>query len=424
MIMGCLLLFLTSILEKKTSRKKYEDFFTQEADFDVLFLGTSHVMNAELPMELWHEYGIVSYNFGTHSSQLPTTYWLAENVLDYTTPKVVVIDCFELSNNTKTHENFSYIHQAFDAFPISRNKIKMVNDLLNDDIMNDYLETHPESLRGEERTRIGLLWNFSVYHSRWNELSVDDFKMVPSCEKGAESRLAVACNPAPYIPIEKSQKMEKSVGSDYLCKLIEDLQSRGIKVILTYLPFPADENKQREANYVYDIADKYSVEYINFLDLDIVDFRTDMYDEIQHLNPSGARKITNYMGKLLSEKYNIPDRRKDDIYSFWNEDYEEYCKYENDKFRQIDDLYTYLMYAEDEDVSMIMGISDYEILQDGIVQLFMENLDVLVNSNLVQDSSKKGSLQISLFRDGEKIDEVYVENMECPYHLVHVTENE
>lgn len=377
----CILLFLTALLEKKTSRQKYDDFFSQEADFDVLFMGTSHVMNAELPMELWHDFGIVSYNFGTHASQMPTTYWLTENVLDYTTPKVVVIDCFELSNNTKTHENFSYIHQAFDAFPISINKIRMANDLLDDDVMEDYLDEHPESLRGEERTKIGLLWNFSVYHSRWNELSVVDFKVNPSCEKGAESRLAVASNPVPYEPIEKtSYKMEKSVGSDYLCKLIEDLQSRGIKVILTYLPFPAAENKQKEANYVYDIADKYSVEYINFLDMNIVDFRTDMYDEVQHLNTSGARKVTKYMGQLLSEKYGVPDRRGDDVYLFWNEDYDRYCEYKNEKFSEIDDLYTYLMYAFNDDITIVMHIANRNFLKNDTICSLLYNLHIDANN--------------------------------------------
>ena len=55
--------YCTELVERKASEKKFEDFYKQEADFDVLFFGTSHVVNAILPMELWNEYGMVSYNY-------------------------------------------------------------------------------------------------------------------------------------------------------------------------------------------------------------------------------------------------------------------------------------------------------------------------------------------------------------------------
>ena len=85
--------YLTSLFELKGARIKYEDFYAQEEDFDVLFLGTSHVINAVYPMELWEDYGIVSYNMAGHGNKMPTTYWVFENALLETTPKLVVIDC-------------------------------------------------------------------------------------------------------------------------------------------------------------------------------------------------------------------------------------------------------------------------------------------------------------------------------------------
>lgn len=67
----------------------------------MLFMGTSHVLNAVYPMELWNDYGIVSYNFGGHGNYLPTTYCIMKNALEYTTPKLMVIDCFFLGQNKK-----------------------------------------------------------------------------------------------------------------------------------------------------------------------------------------------------------------------------------------------------------------------------------------------------------------------------------
>ena len=81
-----------SLFERKYSYTKYYDFYQQKQDFDVLFLGTSHVLNAVYPMDLWRDYGIVSYNMANHSENICTNYWQLRNALQYTKPKVVVID--------------------------------------------------------------------------------------------------------------------------------------------------------------------------------------------------------------------------------------------------------------------------------------------------------------------------------------------
>ena len=161
---------ITDMVERKDSDEKYADFFEQDADFDVLFMGTSHVMNGVYPMELWNEYGIVSYNFGGHANQMATTYWVMENALDYTTPEVVVIDCLACSSQWKCTDIFSYVHQSMDAFPLSTTKIKAVNDLLDDENMDEAIKEGVARENSEPRTKIGLQWNYSVYHSRWNEL--------------------------------------------------------------------------------------------------------------------------------------------------------------------------------------------------------------------------------------------------------------
>ena len=49
---AALLCTSTNLLEKKDSDSKYTPFFEQDADFDVLFLGTSHVGYGIYPLEL------------------------------------------------------------------------------------------------------------------------------------------------------------------------------------------------------------------------------------------------------------------------------------------------------------------------------------------------------------------------------------
>ena len=77
---------LAVLTERKDSQFKYKPFYQQKENFDVLFMGSSHVINGIFPMELWRDYGIVSYNFGGHANSLAISYWQMVNAFDYTTP--------------------------------------------------------------------------------------------------------------------------------------------------------------------------------------------------------------------------------------------------------------------------------------------------------------------------------------------------
>lgn len=372
---GYLLNNLTNLMERKDSIAKYQEFFEQKEDFDVLFMGTSHVMNGVFPMELWEDYGIVSYNFGGHSNQMATTFWVMENALNYTTPQVVVIDCMTLSENRKCSENFSYVHQSLDCFPLSMTKVKAVWDLLDDPVMDELIAGGIVEDSGEPRTKMGLLWDYSVYHSRWSTIEEEDFLFEKNVEKGAESRVDIT--KGALNKISSSRKMEAgTVAEDYLRKMIESCQSKGIDVLLTYLPFPANEQQQMEANYVYDIAEEYGINYINFLDMEVIDYQTDLYDEASHLNPSGARKVTEYLGQFLMENYDLPDQRENPEYSFWNEDDTEYNNLKNENLVEQTDMDKYFMLLAGDDVDIIMDIRDHDLFKDSDMVQLLENIGI------------------------------------------------
>lgn len=389
-----MLVFLSGLTERKASREKYADFFSQEQDFDVLFMGSSHVINAVYPMELWNDYGIVSYNFGGHSNQLATTYWVMKNALDYTSPKLMVIDCMGITGERKSSDAFSMLHQSFDAFPLSVTKVRTVWDLLDDSEMDKLIDKGEVRDGDETRTKLGLLWDFSVYHARWNELTQDDFEPAVPPEKGAESRIGVY--PTAYERDEQHPQLEGgTVGEEYLRRMIEDCLGKGIDVLLLYLPFPAGSQQQQEAEYAEKLALEYGVNYINFLEEDLVDYGIDYFDADSHVNPSGARKITEYLGRYITEHYEIPDRRSDSAYGFWNEDYGAYMDMKDHNLVQQTSLYNYLMLLAGDDLDVAMDVYDPAVFQDALVQKLMQNLHVDV-SQLGPDTDAV------LIREGEE----------------------
>lgn len=358
------LFLLSKLTERKDSYSKYEPFYQQEENFDVLFFGTSHMLNGIFPMELWNDYGIVSYNFAGHSNSIALSYWQMINAFDYTSPRLVVIDCMGLSANSKISsdpQTISYAHLSLDAIPLSKNKLRTVNDL------TDSFERKME-----------FLFDFTLYHNRWKELEKNDLKTSVTAEKGAESRVNVAV-PRIWSTIEPSRKLtEDTEMVNYLRKIIEECQARNVEVLLTYLPFPASVNKQMEANRVYDIAAEY---HVNYLDLETlkstVDFYTDLYDNTSHLNPSGARKVTDYVGKYIMEHYHIPNQKDNSAYAGWFDDYQKYTKYKVSLFKEQKELKSYLMLLNDKNFSYSIYIAESsQLLADSVIASLLENSGV------------------------------------------------
>lgn len=315
---------LTSLLALKNAYQKNHVFMEQAEDFDVLFLGTSHVINAVFPMELWQEYGITSYNLAGHAHPLPATYWVMINALDYASPDLVVVDCYGLDREDKSSGEFG--HQSFDSIPLSGNKVRAVFDLY---------ETTEE--------RMEYLWNFSIYHNRWDTLGTGDFMPEDGVQKGAELRNVVE-EPEITARIGEDESCTlDTTGTDYLRRLIEECQNRDISVLLTFMPFPASGEDQLAARYVRQIAEEYGVRYINFLDMDIVDYEVDCCDAQSHLNASGARKVTEYLGKYIRETYHIADHREEEAYGRWQEDYEAWRSYKVRQTTGLESLQNYLM---------------------------------------------------------------------------------
>lgn len=344
----CLFLSLTRLMQYKAAVTRIDPFFDIKEPVDVMFFGTSHVIDGVLPCELWGNYGISSYNFGNNAARIPLTYWMMENVLDYQVPKLVVVDCSYLSSDTKTSTTLQQAHNVLDAFPLTKTKRAAIDDLF------------------EEEEKLEFLWPFSVYHTRWSELTKADFVVEYNGELGATPKNEVAV-PAEYAKLAEGTKLSgETLAMEYLGRLIESCKARGVEVLLTYLPCPADSKRQKEANSAYDIAEKYGVNYINFLELEnVVNYNTDCSDADSHLNASGAKKVTGYLGEYILAHYDISDRREEAEFSAWNKNYSAYIENKMTAIQTQDTLSSYLMLLADKDVqSRVYVREDSVILQN------------------------------------------------------------
>ena len=320
LILGICLLLVMNVVRRKESNYKYADFFdlADKKQIDVLFMGSSHVINGVNPVTLYSNYGYTSYNMGGHGSVLQATYWELIEALDYCTPKWVVVDTYMLekdyqyldrmgenATDNERRTSVDQLHLNMDAWPLRKLKIAAINDLIKDrDNKNQFL------------------FDFIVYHDRWKELEEDDFQILTKDESrnelyGAEMRYDVELSPLYYPDPDPGQCLDShTVGQEYLMKIIDECQRRGIGVLVTYLPFCATYEDKMAANSAAEIAVRYAVPYLNMLNAGIVDYDTDLNDP-GHLNVSGSMKVTNYIGAWLAVNGDLEDHRGDPSYSEW-----------------------------------------------------------------------------------------------------------
>lgn len=302
-ILTVILIKVTDIMENKYSREKYDSFITTDEKYDIFFLGSSHMMNGIDPIKLYNDYGITSYNFGNPDSHIAQTYYTLLNAMDYKTPKMVVIDMFFIESVTKITERIDMIHYGEDAFPLSYTKYIGINDLF--DSFDD---------------KIQMLFTLAKYHSRWTSLDREDFIVKADPFNGHKRLLTVETGlkePEKIID-ENIIPEEYTVNMEYLEKIIELCQEKDIEVLLCTIPYVFSEKKQIFQNYGYVLSEKYNIDYLNLIKFGIVDFDIDFSDK-NHLNVSGADKITQFLGEYLSDNFDLQDHRSDDEIKVWSE---------------------------------------------------------------------------------------------------------
>lgn len=343
-VLAAALLACSEFLEYKEAKEKYSDFYEAETNFDVIFMGTSHAYGTVFPMELWQEYGISSYNWGYNHCALPESYHLMLEVVKRTKPKLFVVDLYGIveyenwdgiGNGKYRTDKVEEQHVPFDAVPLSRDKVTAIRD-----IFDDYDK------------RADFLWNFILYHNRWEDLGERDFTAQALPLKGATIYAGVGTHP-PYKPTETETVEVDSVAYDYLIKMLEFCSQNDIRLLCTYLPYPAKTNVQKIANSVGEVINSYpGCHYLNMLDNDYMTYPADIYTDNHHLNYMGAYKATSWLGAYIMEHFGIESHFDDAEYAqVWNADYQSYKDYKIDLLKDLTGFYDQLLLTYGPDLT-------------------------------------------------------------------------
>lgn len=309
------------LLPKHLKAEEYEGRLTSEyyADTDtshqVLFLGDCEAFESFTPPTLWENYGYTSFIRGNAQQLTWQSYYLLEDTLRYETPQVVVFNVYALKYGEPQNE--AYNRMTLDGMKCSSVKLKAIRASMT-----------------EEESFASYLFPLLRFHSRWKELTKEDFTHLFDSPVVSHNGYLMKTGVEPMTSSRAGAPLVDytlpAASMEYLEKMATLCEQKGIRLILVKAPTNSwgywwyDEWDRQVA----DFAAAHGLDYYNFIKLQEeigLDFTTDTYDVGVHLNVSGAEKLTAYFGAILRDTCDLEDQRSDPkLSAVWQEKLDRY----------------------------------------------------------------------------------------------------
>lgn len=296
------------------------EYYEEEKDHDVIFIGDCEVYENFSPAVLWEDYGINSYIRGSAQQLIWQSYYLLEDTLRYETPKVVVFNVLSMQYDRPQKE--AYNRMTLEGMRWSASKVKSIYaSMTSKESFEDYL------------------FPILRYHSRWSDLKQSDlenmFRVPAVSHNGYYMRVDVKAAGSIPDPVPLADYRFGENAYSYLDKITRLCQEKGIQLILIKAPSLYPHWYDQWEAQMEEYAGEHGLLYLNFLECIEeagLDFDTDTYDGGLHLNLSGAEKLSRYFGRILTEETAVTDRRGEPgLAGIWAE---KLAAYEEDKERQ------------------------------------------------------------------------------------------
>ena len=265
----------------------YEISGEKDNSVDVVFLGDSLVYSSVSPMELWNEFGYTSFDCAEAAQIIPDSYRYLEFVFENQKPKVVFMEANVLFRDPKKRKiDVSMAQSLLRVFPIVKYH----------DNWKKYLEEKSDGL-----------W-VNIYKG---------YKYITKIDSATDKNYMAETEEYNKIPEHNMEYFDKIVD---LCK------ENDAKLIL--IGFPSQTSwKYKKHNTATKVAKDYGLE---FIDLNIVKLGINWVDDTKdkgaHLNHSGAKKVSTYIGNYIKDNNLVEDHREDDYYKAWDTAYKLYIK--------------------------------------------------------------------------------------------------
>lgn len=295
--------YMSGVLEGAMTAEYYDE----KTPHDVIFIGDCEVYENFSPVSMWRSQGITSYIRGSAQQLIWQSYRLLEEVFERESPKVVVYNVQAMKYSEPQSE--AYNRMTIDGMPLSDIKLSAIRESMT-----------------EDESALSYIFPLLRYHSRWSELSAEDFEYIFKRDKVTVAGYLMQTGVRPMTQLPSAPILEEPEIADicweYLDRIRTICENNGATLILIKSPSLYPHWYDEWDAQIVDYAAKNGLDYINFLPLaeEIgIDMTTDTYDGGLHLNVYGAEKLGEYFAQILHDEYSVPDRSGDaEIAADWD----------------------------------------------------------------------------------------------------------
>lgn len=345
---------------------------------DVLFFGASHSYCTINTAILWEEYGIAADDYSEGGQNYFASYYYMKEALKRERPKVVFLELRGL-----------LFEKALTNGNLYRNTINVKwseNFLLN---KREEVEKQRQWIKpGDniEEMDKGITLKFPIIHARYNELTEDDFRHTGKKLRYRSSYgWSVMSFDKPDTINEKKVAELSEKEKRYLHQLVQLSEDYGFQLVLWVAPYVPTSYQMRVFNAVEQFAKDNNIHFVNFFSLLAetgFDYETDLRyeekDKGSHLNHSGAKKVTEYYGKILREEFHVADHRGDEKYHEYDEAAAEW-----DEAVAVHNL------GEEKTLSGYINLADKRLFDVAIIE-YNNNKEVSALTNYILKTDKQG----------------------------------
>lgn len=266
----CLYLLQCLLVPKYASDIKegamIKEYYNSEKNHDVLILGDCEVYENISPVTMWENYGISSYIRGSAEQLIWQSYYLLEDTLKYEKPQVVIVNVLAMTESDAKNE--AYNRMTLDGMKLSKYKIASIRESMT-----------------EEENMASYIFPLLRYHSRWSELSSEDFRYMWKTPSVTTNGYLMQKGVRPVKTIPKAAPLANYTFSDrnmeYLDKIYSLCKDNGINLVLMKAPsvYPHwyDEWDKQVSDYAYEHGILY-LNTINEAGNIGIDYTTDTFD--------------------------------------------------------------------------------------------------------------------------------------------------
>lgn len=306
----CIFIILNMLFQPKYSTTLIEgsmisEYYKEKKDHEVIFIGDCELYANFSPMIMYQEEGIKAFVRGSSQQMIWQSYILLKETLKYEIPKVVVFNV----NSLRYDKNSKEVSEAYNRLMIDRMKWS-----------KEKIELIKESMTSEENI-LSYVFPILRYHSRYDELTNEDFKYLFNKKQNTHNGFLINKNikPVKTFPTEKklSTYTFNTESLNYLKLILKLCEDNNIELVLIKAPSLYPHWYKEYDVQVSEFANENNIDYYNLID-EInnigIDYSTDTYDGGLHLNLNGATKLSKYFAKILKDRYNLNSYIGDKIY--------------------------------------------------------------------------------------------------------------